>query len=56
MVIAVVGIGSYFKFCRRELQAHQDLRAREMEHLQKMKELEIELERTRKQHASGQTS
>jgi hypothetical protein len=49
MIIAVVAIGSFAKFRRRELQAHQEMRTREMEHLQKMKELEIELEKARKQ-------
>jgi hypothetical protein len=47
MIIAVVAIGSWFKFREKELQAHQELRKREMEHLQKMKELEIALEKAK---------
>ena len=47
MIIAVVGISTWFKFREKELRAHQELRIREMEHLQKMKELEIELEKTK---------
>lgn len=42
MVVAIVAIVSVGKMRERELQAHQDLRAREMEHERKMKELEIE--------------
>jgi hypothetical protein len=52
MIIAVVAIGSFFKFRSRELRVHQEMRAKEMEHLQKMKELEIELEKTKKQSAT----
>ena len=48
MIIAVVAIGSWAKFRCRELRAHQEMRNREMEHLQKMKELEIELEKAKK--------
>lgn len=47
MIIAVVAIGGWFKYRERELQIHQQMRTREMEHLQKMKELEVELERTK---------
>jgi hypothetical protein len=46
MIIAVVGIGTWFRFREKELRVHQELRAKEMEHLQKMKELEIELAKT----------
>jgi hypothetical protein len=55
MIIAVVGIGSWTQFRTRELRAHQELRAREMEHLQKMKELEIELEKAKGRSSTGQT-
>ena len=47
MIIAVVAIGSWFKFREKELRSHEELRTREMQHLQKMKELEIELEKAR---------
>ncbi|MGH9326954.1 MAG: hypothetical protein ACRD2B_09780 [Terriglobia bacterium] len=42
MVVAIVAIGSIRKTRERELQAHQELRTREMEHDRRMKELEIE--------------
>jgi hypothetical protein len=44
MVVAIVGIVFWFKARERELQFHQDMRIREMEHQRKMKELEVELE------------
>jgi len=52
MVIAIVAIISFRKMRDRELQAHQELRMREMEHERRLKELEIEkakleLEKTR---------
>ena len=53
MIIAVVGIGSFFKFRERELRTHEELRTKEMAHLQKMKELEIELEKTKARGTSG---
>jgi len=56
MIIAVVGIGTWFKFREKELRSHEDLRAREMAHLQKMKELEIELEKAKARASSGQVS
>ncbi|HEX5484328.1 MAG TPA: hypothetical protein VFZ08_17055 [Terriglobia bacterium] len=42
MVIIIVAINSMRKMRERELQAHQDLRVREMEHERRMKEMEIE--------------
>jgi hypothetical protein len=42
MVIFIVAIVSMRKMREHELQAHQELRIREMEHERKMKELEIE--------------
>ena len=56
MIIAVVGIGSWTQFRKRELQSHEDLRLKEMEHLQKMKELEIELEKAKGRSSTGQAS
>lgn len=47
MIIAVVAIGGWFKYRERELQIHQQIRNSEMEHLQKMKELEVELEKAK---------
>ena len=42
MVIFIVGITSMRRMRERELQAHQELRIREMEHERKLRELEIE--------------
>ena len=56
MIIAVVAIGSWFRFREKELRTHQELRAKEMEHLQKMKELEIELEKTKGRSSTGQAT
>ena len=49
MIIGVVGITFWFKGRERELNAHQELRVREMEHQRKMKELELEIAKTRAQ-------
>ena len=56
MIIAVVAIGSWFKYREKELRSHEELRIREMEHLQKMKDLEIELEKTKGRSSTGQAS
>jgi hypothetical protein len=42
MAIIIVAIGTMRKMREKELQAHQELRIREMEHERKMKEMEIE--------------
>ncbi|MGH9468795.1 MAG: hypothetical protein ACRD1N_00465 [Terriglobia bacterium] len=42
MIVAIVAIGSISKTRERELQAHHELRLREMEHERRLKELEIE--------------
>jgi beta-lactamase regulating signal transducer with metallopeptidase domain len=42
MVVLIVAINCIKTMRTRELQAHQELRMREMEHERKMKELEIE--------------
>ena len=42
MVIILVGFINFRKMREKELQAHQDLRLREMEHERKLKELDIE--------------
>ncbi len=54
MIIAVVAIGSWFKFREKELRSQQELRTKEMEHLQKMRELELELEKTKQRSSPGQ--
>jgi predicted negative regulator of RcsB-dependent stress response len=47
MIVAVVAIGGWFKYREHELRIHQEMRAKEMEHQQRMKELELELEKTK---------
>ena len=42
MVVIIVAVGNYRKMREKELQAHQELRTREMEHARKLKEMEIE--------------
>jgi hypothetical protein len=50
MVVAIVGIAHWSKARDKELQFHQDLRIREMEHETKMKQLEIELEKAKQKN------
>ena len=47
MIIAVVAIGGWFKFREHELRIQQEMRAKEIAHQEKMKELELELEKTK---------
>jgi hypothetical protein len=47
MIVAIVGIVYWFKAREKELQFHQDLRIREMEHQRKLKELDVELEKAK---------
>ena len=56
MIVAIVGIVHWSKTRTKELQFHQDLRVREMEHQRKMKELEVELERIKARSISGQAA
>jgi hypothetical protein len=56
MIIAVVAIGTWFKFREKELRSHQELRAKEMEPLQKMKVLEIERVKAKGRSSTGQAS
>ncbi len=42
LIIAIVGMAFWHKVRETELQVHQDMRIREMEHQRKMKELELE--------------
>lgn len=51
MVVAVVAIITWSKGRERELQVHQEMQLRQMEHDRRMKELELEIEKTRVQHA-----
>jgi hypothetical protein len=56
MVVAIVAIVHWFKARDKELQYHQDLRIREMEHQIKMKQLEIELEKAKAQQLTGKAA
>ena len=47
MVVAIVGIVFWFKAREKELQFHQDMRLKEMEHQRKLKELELEVEKVK---------
>jgi hypothetical protein len=55
MVVAIVGIVHWSKARDKELQYHQDLRIREMEHQTKMKQLEIDLEKAKALQLTGKT-
>jgi len=50
MILGIVAIVHWYKARDKELQYHQDLRVREMEHQRKMKELEIELEKAKQKN------
>ena len=49
MVVLIVAITSLMKIRDRELDVHQKLHMEEMEHQRRMRELEIELERVKRQ-------
>jgi hypothetical protein len=42
MAVAIVGIVFWYKGRERELQVHQEMQIRQMEHDRRMKELELE--------------
>ncbi len=54
MVLGIVAIVFWSKARAKELQFHQDLRIREMEHQLKMKGLEVELEKARQKNPPSQ--
>ena len=45
--VLIVGIVFWYKAREKELQYHQDLRMREMEHQKKMMEMQIDLEKAK---------
>jgi len=47
MVVGIVGIVFWYKAREKELQYHQEMRLKEMEHQRRMKELEVELEKAK---------
>lgn len=52
MVLGIMAIIFWYKAREKELQVHQDMRIREMEHHRKMKELELELEKEKNRRAA----
>jgi len=56
MTVAIVAIVFWSRARTRELQFHQDLRIREMEHQVRMKELEVELEKAKARSSTGQAA
>ena len=51
MPIAIVWIVFWYKARQREMELQENLRLREFEHLQRLKELELEIEKTRVREA-----
>ncbi len=47
MPIGIVGIVFWYKARQREMELEESLRLREFEHLQRLKELELEIEKTK---------
>ena len=56
MIFGIVASVMWFKVREKELNVHQDMRIREMDHQRKMKELEVELEKAKAQQASGKAT
>jgi hypothetical protein len=56
MVLGIVGIVFWYKARERELQIHQDLRQREMDHQRRMKEMDLEIEKSRERQASAKVA
>jgi len=52
MVLGIIAIIFWYKARDKELQVHQDMRIREMEHHRKMKELELEVEKEKNRRAA----
>ncbi len=56
MIVAIVGIVFWYKARERELAVHQETRLKEMEHQRRMKELELEIEKTKAHPAMERTA
>lgn len=54
MIVAVVAIVFWYRARQRELQVHQDMRIREMEHQRKMRELDLEIEKSKAREFADQ--
>ena len=53
MPIGIVWIVFWYKARQRELDFNENLRIREFEHLQRLKELELEIEKTKAQNSGN---
>ena len=53
MIVAIVAIVYWHKSRERELQVHQEMRIREMEHQRKMKEFGLEIEKAKASQRVG---
>ena len=56
MVLGIVAVVFWFKARERGLQVHQEMRIREMEHQRKMKELELDIEKTKASRDPSRTA
>jgi hypothetical protein len=56
MVIGIVAIVFWYKAREKELQFHQDMRLKEMEHQRRMKELELEVEKAKARSESNRVA
>jgi len=56
MALGIVAIVFWSRARAKELQFHQDLRIREMEHQVKMKQLEIDLEKAKGRNAGDKAT
>jgi hypothetical protein len=54
MVVAIVAIVFSFKSRERELQVRQEMQVRQFDHERRMKELDLEIAKTRAQSAATQ--
>jgi hypothetical protein len=55
MPIGIVWIVFWYKARQREMELQENLRIREIEHVQRLKELELEIEKTRA-HSAGKST
>lgn len=53
MVVTIVGIIFWFKARQKELEFHQEIRIREMEHQRRVKELDLEMEKLKAAQSPG---
>lgn len=55
VAVVIVGIVFWYKAREKELQFHQDLRLREMDHQRRMKEIELEIEKVKAAQSGNRT-